>query len=127
MGKQEELITLDRAIKDAESKLNTFRVNLSVIQKEIDILENVEVQLEANIKYLKNVKIIAMAAEYRKAKEDLKKTKGLLSQLRADKSVNQKIDKEMLDFIEKTQKIYDKLSAENKNNVVSGKFGKPRV
>jgi hypothetical protein len=127
MGKQEELTKIDRIIKDSEIRLRTFKVNADTIQKEIDFISNVESQLNDNIAYLKRVKIVALAAEYKKAKEDLKKTKNRLLQLKSDKAINDKAHKETMAFIEKNKEIYDKLTKQNENNVLQGKFGKTRV
>ena len=127
MGKQEYLIKLDRAIKDAEITIRTFKINAETIQKEIYFLLDSEKQLEENIKYLKNVKIIALAAEYRKAKENLKKTKTRLLQLKADKSNIDRVCKDMDIFLQKNKEAYDKLGKQNENNVLHGKFGKSRV
>ena len=127
MGKQEEMVKLDRSIKDAEVKLRTFNLNNDTIQKEIEFLLNLESQLEDNIKYLKNIKIIALAAEYKKAKEDLKKTKNRISQLKIDIAVSEKATKEIKSFIEKSKEAYDKLTKPNENNVLHGKFGKSRA
>jgi hypothetical protein len=127
MGKQEELIKIDRIIKDSEIRLKTFKVNADTIQKEIDFISNVESQLNDNIAYLKKVKIVALAAEYKKAKEDLKKTKNRLLQLKSDKAINDKAHKETTAFIEKSKETYDKLTKQNENNVLQGKFGKNRV
>lgn len=126
MGKQEELSKIDRTIKDSEIRLRTFKTNIDVIQKEIDFLLNVEGQLQENIKYLKKVKIITLATEYKKAKEDLKKTKNRLLQLKSDKAINDKAHKEVTVFIEKNKELYDKLTKHNENNVLQGKFGKNR-
>jgi hypothetical protein len=127
MGKQEDLVKLDRAIKDAEVRLRTFSVNINTIQKEIDFLLNLESQLQENIAYLKNIKIVALAVEYRKAKEDLKKTKTRLSYLGIDISTNEKAHKELENLLKKNKETYDKLAKTNENNVLQGKFGKSRV
>lgn len=126
MGKQEELAKIDRAVKDSEVRLRTFKMNIDVIQKEIDFLVNVEGQLQENIDYLKKVKIIALATEYKKAKEDLKKTKNRLLQLKSDKAINDKAHKEITIFIDKNKELYVKLTKQNENNVLQGKFGKNR-
>jgi chromosome segregation ATPase len=126
MGKQEELIKLDRAIKDAEVRIRTFATNVDTLQKEIDFLLNIERQLEENIAYLKNIKIVALAMEYKKAKEDLKKTKTRISQVSVDRTNNEKAVKEIEFLLQKNKEAYDQLTKNSENNVLQGKFGKPR-
>jgi chromosome segregation ATPase len=124
MGKQEEITKFDRAIKDTELRLRTFNLNIDVIQKEIDFLTNKIKQLEENIGYLKGIKIITIATEYRKIKEDLKKDKTRLSHLKIDITSNKKAHKELELILKNYKKTYEKLVDDNKNNVLQGKFGK---
>lgn len=126
MGKTEELAKLDRAIKDCEIRLKNFEVNINVIKKEINILESAETQLEENISYLKKNKKIALAVEYKKAKEDLKKTKVRILQLKSDVAINQRVYDDLEVALKKNKEAYDKLSKQNDNNVVQGKFGRKR-
>ena len=127
MGKIEDLAKIDRSVKDIEIRLKTFELNIGTIQKEIDFLLTLESQLEANITILKGVKIIALASEYKKAKEDLKKTKTKLTQLKSDRMINDKAHKELGVMLQKNKEAYDKLGKQNENNVLLGKFGRKRV
>jgi chromosome segregation ATPase len=126
MGKQEELAKLDRAIKDCEARLKTFEANVNTIKKEISILETAENQLEENIGYLKKNKTVALAIEYKKAKEDLKKTKVRILQLKSDAAINERVYKDTQDVLNKNKEMYDKFAKQNDNNVVQGKFGRKR-
>lgn len=126
MSKQDELKKLDLIIKDAENRLKGFTHNIDIITKEVILLEAAEKALEENIAYLKNIKIIAMAQEYKKAKEDLKKTKNRLSQLRFDKTNNEKAYVEVDNFLKLNKEAYDKLTKQGENNVLQGKFGTKR-
>lgn len=125
MGRQDELTRLDRNIKDCENRLKTFSSNIDTIQKELNFLVNLENQLEINISILKKIKIVTLATEYKKAREDLKKTKIKLTQLKSDKTINEKAHKELEYLLQKNKESYDKLSREN-NNVFEGKFGRKR-
>lgn len=127
MSKQEDLTKLSQHIKDAENRLKTFNSNIDTIQKEIDFLANLENQLETNIAYLKKNKIIALAMEYKKAREDLKKTKTRLTQIKSDRIINEKAFKELTSILEKNKEAYDKLAKQGENNVLQGKFGRKRV
>lgn len=127
MSRQTDLEKIDRNIKDAEIRLKTFDLNIGTIQKEIDFLSNVENQLQTNITFLKKHKIVTLAQEYKKAREDLKKTKIRLTQLKSDRTINEKAHKELGYMLEKNKEAYDKLAQINENNVLQGKFGRKRV
>lgn len=128
MSRQTDLDKLDRNIKDTEIRLKTFEVNIGTIQKELDFLKNLEDQLETNISFLKKNKIVTLAQEYKKAKEDLKKTKIRLTQLKSDKMINEKAHKELGVMLEKNRETYDRLAQQQgQNNVLQGKFGRKRV
>jgi hypothetical protein len=127
MSKQDDLSKLEIAIKDAELRLEVFNRNIGVIQKEIELLLAVQKQLEENIVQLKKPKVTAMAIEYKKAKEEFKKTKVRLSYLNIDKSANEKAYLEVKFSLEKAQETYKELEKKGENNVIHGKFGKNRV
>lgn len=127
MSKTEDLLKIVQNIKDTESRIKTFKSNIDTIQKEMDFLSNLGNQLETNLAYLKKVKIIALASEYRKAKEDFKKTKTRLMQLKSDRMINEKAHKELESMLQKSKETYDKLSKQGENNVLQGKFGRKRV
>lgn len=127
MSRQDDLTKIDRNIKDSEIRLKTFELNIETIQKEIDFLANLESQLESNITFLKKNKIIALASEFKKSKEDLKKTKIRLTQLKSDKTINEKAHKELSHMLQKNRELYDRLAQAGENNVLQGKFGRKRV
>ncbi len=124
--RKDDLEKIDRNIKDAEIRLKTFELNIGTIQKELDFLAALESQLVVNIEFLKKHKIVAIATEYKKAKEDLKKTKTRLTQLKSDKMINEKAHKELGVMLEKNREAYDKLAQQGENNVLQGKFGRKR-
>ena len=124
MTRQSDLEKIDRNIKDSEIRLKTFEVNIGTLKKEIDFLIQLEEQLESNISFLKKIKIVTLAEEYKKAKEDLKKTKVRITQLKSDRMINEKAHKELGLLLEKNKELYDKLAQQqNENNVLQGKFG----
>ena len=126
MPKQDELVRIAQNIKDCENRLKTFSSNVETIQKEVDFLINLENQLETNISILKKIKIVTLATEYKKAREDLKKTKIKLTQLKSDKTINEKAHKELEYLLQKNKEAYDKLAKQGENNVLLGKFGRKR-
>ncbi len=123
MSRQGDLEKIDRNIKDSEIRLKTFEVNIGTLKKEIDFLVQLEEQLESNISFLKKIKIVTLAEEYKKAKEDLKKTKIRITQLKSDRMINEKAHRELGLLLEKNKELYDKLAQQNENNVLQGKFG----
>ncbi len=127
MSKSEDLSKLEHIIKDMENRLKSFNSNVDTIQKEIDFLLNLERQLESNITMLKGIKIVALASEYKKAREDLKKTKNRLTQLKSDRMINERAFKELKAMLEKNKESYEKLHKQSENNVLQGKFGRKRV
>ena len=126
MTKSDDLTKLEHHIKDCENRLKTFNSNIDTIQKELGFLCNLENQLESNIAFLKKNKTITLATEYKKAKEDLKKTKIRLTQLKSDKAINEKAYKELESILARNKESYDKLAKQSENNVLQGKFGRRR-
>lgn len=124
MSKKDELEKADRAIKDAEQRLRAVKNSLEAIEKEVDILSTLETQLEANVKFLKKKNIIALAAEYKKAREDLIKTKTRLGLIKTDREKIRNIYHEIELAIFKAKQSYDENIKESENNVIRGKFGR---
>ena len=56
MNKQIELEALDRAIKDANIRSGTIRINIEVLDSDIACMEQLEVTLEENIQVLKQTR-----------------------------------------------------------------------
>ena len=124
MGKTEDLAKLSVAAKDIEQRMFSVKTSMDVIKKELDFLTTLEEQLDSNVRYLKKVKIIALASEYKKAREDLKKTKTRLGQIKGDLGNNERAHKELEAMLKKNKEVYDKLSKTSDNNVLQGKFGR---
>lgn len=124
MSKQIELEKLDRAIKDSQIRLHTVKSNMDILGREIATLGAVEQELEANVSVLKQEKIIASASEYKKAKEDLKKTKNRLIMARNEREDFKKSMDNVNKVIIDSQQAIDKIKKSGENNVVLGNFGK---
>jgi hypothetical protein len=118
-----ELEKADRLVKDADVKLRTINTALEGVNREIQQLVAVEVQLEENLQFLKKKNIIALAQEYKKGKEDLMKTKNRLSMLRIDHSNISRAQVDCEAYLQKAKQSYAKL-LKGDNNVVRGKFGR---
>lgn len=124
MSKQQELDKLATSIKDAEARLNVFKSNLDAIDKELNHLTTVETQLQENIKFLRKKHIIALALEYKKAKEELHKTRNRLAMIRIDRGNIGRAYKDVEDFLVKTKAQYAKLLKDSDNVVIQGSFGR---
>ena len=85
MSLKEELKNLDRIIRDADIRSRTLKASIELIDKELINIAELKNALEENVKCLKTNKVIALAAEYKKAKEDLKRVKFRVDALGKDK------------------------------------------
>jgi chromosome segregation ATPase len=124
MNKKVELEIADRAIKDAEIRLRTIKLHLEALEKEIDALSALEAQLEENFKYLKKNKVIALASEFKRTKEELRKVKSFLVMRRNDGDAHRKACKAAVDYLGFCKEKYDQLIKRGENNVVQGTFGR---
>ncbi len=124
MSKQIELEKLDRAIRDGEIRLQTVNVNIGSLTKEIDTLTNLEIQLEENLKFLKQRNIIAKADDFKKAKEDLVKTRTRLISLKNDRENFKKAADNVQVVMTKAKEDIDKLRKNGDGNVLHGTFGR---
>lgn len=124
MGIVQDRDKADRAIKDAQIRLNTVKTNLDAIQKEIDTLLPIEATLEENVKFLKKTKVIALADEFRKAKAELAKTRIRLTILQNDRERFRKAFSDVEIYLAEAIKKYKELADIGDNNVVRGKFGR---
>lgn len=124
MGKLVELEKLDKAIKDGEIRFKTVKTNIESLDKEITILETLEDQLNQNVNCLKQKNIIAIATEFKKAKEDLIKTRIRMSALKNDRELLRKACKDVESLLNKTKKDLEKLQKSGDNNVLKGNFGR---
>lgn len=125
MSKKIELEQLDRTIKDGDIRLKTIGTNIEILTREIDALFDLESQLIDNIKFLKQSNIIAMAAEFKKIKEDLARTVVRLVSLKNDRESFRKSIRNIEDVIKKSKESIENLKS-GENNVVCGKFGKKK-
>ena len=124
MSHTEELKKLDRAIKDSEIRIRTLQIQIGVIEKEL--LNEVTLQqvLEENVKCLKTNKIIAVANEYKKVKEELKRVKHRIETLTYDKVRFSGILKEVESLLTKSKADFEKMKNTGNENVLQFKPGK---
>lgn len=124
MSKQVEIENLDRVIKNGEIRINTVKINIDSLSREIDTLGLLEEQLLENLKCLKKRNIIAIATEFRKAKEDLEKTRKRSIELRNDRENFKKASDNVAQEMKKAREEIDKIKKAGESNVVHAKFGR---
>ncbi len=123
MTKNAELERLDRAIKDGEIRIRTVQNNIDQLTKEIDTLVTLEKQLEENVGCLKKKNVTVIATEFKKAKDDLARTKTRLINLGNERENFNKSLENAKQVMEKAREHIEKLQKEE-NNVLQGKFGR---
>lgn len=124
VGKQADLEKIDRTLKDGEIRLRTVKTNLDALEKEIQNLSSLESQLAENVKCLKKKNIVAIATEYKKAKEELSKIRQRAIALKNDREHFKKASEEVECSMKKAKEELEKLQRLGDNNVLRGKFGK---
>jgi len=123
-GQKTELALIDRAIKDTEIRLKTIQIHLEALEKEINYFSILEKQLEENFKYLKQDKIIALASEFKKTKEELQRVRSFLAIRRKDLEAHRKAFKAANNHLDLCKKRYEQLIKYETNNVIQGIFGR---
>ena len=123
MSNLQELDKLDRAIKDAEFRLKSIEANIVKVEHEINVLIPFQQQLELNIDFLKKSEVIPIALEFKKARQELTRTKARIGALNSDLSRSSQACSEIVKIIEKFRKDFKKLSEVSSNNILKGKFG----
>jgi chromosome segregation ATPase len=124
MNKQIELEALDRAIKDANIRSGTIRINIEVLDSDISTMEVLEKTLEENIQVLKQNKIVAIAKEFKQAKEDLAKTRVRLITLKNEREDYRKALNNVHQVIKDSAEAIEKIKRDGDNNVLRANFGK---
>lgn len=121
---QEHLEKLLAAINDLERRLRSIELALFKNEEEINTLVTLEDTLVDNLFELKKEHVIAMAHEYKKAKEDLKKTKTRLAFLRIDRVTYERAFKGQSGLLDHLKRLHVVTIDRMTNNVIKGNFGK---
>jgi chromosome segregation ATPase len=124
MSKQVELEKHDRAIKDANVRSSTVKMNMEILDREIASLDQAELDLEENISVLKQQKIVAMADQYKKAKEELKKVRTRLIASKNEREDYRKALDHVNQVIQQSVDAIEKIKRDGDNNVLHANFGK---
>lgn len=120
MAKSADLDKAERDIKDLEQRLFKFKSALKDVDEEIAKLGSLQTQLEENIDFLKKSGAAVMADQYKKAKEDLVRTRGRLSMIRIDRDNIGKAQADAESYLEKAKEVLAK-ALMGQNNVLSFK------
>jgi chromosome segregation ATPase len=123
MGRTDELEKASTTIKDAERRRDQVRQEMWDLDQEIRHLDKFVEILEANIKFLKDTRIIAMAKEFKKARKDLETANTRIEILKKDRDAAAKALNHTEIFIKKAKENHEKLLRSFNNNVVRGNFG----
>lgn len=118
MPKTDDISKLDRDIRDAHIRKNTFLTNIEALTKEMNILNGQESILEDNLRGLKKRKVVAIAREYQIMKQELSVIKLKITNLRNSKEQYLKICDDLQSFMDRTNKELDKLRKMKDNNVI---------
>lgn len=109
MGKTSDLEKLNQVIEDAEKRVKTLQGSIDALGKELSALGNHEYTLEESIKTLRRKQVIAIAQEFKKIKEELKKTRQKMGELSNDREHFIKASKDVHGLIKKTKDDLEKL------------------
>lgn len=85
MDNVEEFNKAAHALLEANVRLNTIRIQLEALERDIATLVNIELQILENINTLKRQKIVTLAVAYRKALENLNAARNRLAFFRIDR------------------------------------------
>jgi hypothetical protein len=119
MGKKEDLAALEHIFIENEAKLRSINAHILSVSRDIDTMSQLEGNLIDNIKYLKKNKVITMADNYKKAKDDLAKTVVRVVSLMNDRENLRKAAKQCEKEMEVAQIRTKELQ---KDNVLYGDF-----
>ncbi len=119
MGRTDDITKIDRAIKETEARLKTLQINIDALDLEIKKFLDFENTLLENVKILKTKRVIAIAQEFKKSKEELKRVKGRLVVLRNDREHFNKVFQDTDDVLKGMQSQLQKILTDGENNVLS--------
>ena len=113
---------------EAEIRLNTIKIQVQELDRQIALIRSFEAHLRENIAVLQRKRAIVVVHEFKKAKEDLQTAINRTAILKLDRDKHFKIQvnyelvhqKAKFDY----DKAFDKVWGERENNVISVNFGR---
>jgi chromosome segregation ATPase len=124
VGHTEELAKIDRTIKDSEIRIRTVKSSIDVIDAEIELVSRLQDNLKENVKCLKSKKIVAIAIEFKKAREELERAKKRITALNSDRAHFNKALKETEAVLKQARIDYERMESAAENNVLHFKSEK---
>lgn len=124
MKRHEELSTAYHSVKAAESEVDYLEAHIILLEININTQKSLESILVENIEALKTDRVIAMAAAYKKAKQDLVKCRKELITLNYELEQLQRSLKTSITLLQKYREAYDITIKRLENNVYIGNFGR---
>lgn len=106
MDRNDDINRVSQILLDAEVKLRQISNQVAAIEREIATLTVIEANLKENIRWLKKRKIVTVASEYRKVREQLKTAETRKSILNIDKENTLKIQRH-------TEQVYQKVKEQH--------------
>jgi predicted nucleic acid-binding Zn-ribbon protein len=118
VSRVDELAKLEKSIKEAEVRLRAIQINMDAMDVEIRKISAIECTLIENVKILKAQQIIALAQEYKKAKEELRRVQLRLVVFRNDKEQLNKALSDVNNYLQVQRFHIQKILKEGENNVL---------
>lgn len=117
-----EQIKLDISL--SEHRMNSIKITLQGLQKDLDILIQIEQQLIDNLYHLKQSKVVALAFEYKKAKDDLAKARHKIKYISTELLYNEKLLSNSASYLNKLKEKYEEILRGPTRKVITAEFGK---
>jgi len=122
MGLKEDLEKLEVQTSRLEERLKSITYERDVIAQQMNSIEILKTHLEVNLRFLKKRKVIALAMEFKKVKQDLITANTRLKSLSEDKGFLDKAIIKMDAMIKKSKDDYTQLSKKSNSKVLQGNF-----
>jgi hypothetical protein len=124
MGDVIQISKAEREILETERKLRAITIALEEIERDLAHLDLLESTLNQNIWWLKKSTTISVAAEYKKAKEDLIKVRNRKAFLATDYRNHIYAKTKTENALKQMQEVYLELTKIPQNNVIQVDFEK---
>ena len=123
MSYSQDLDKAEHEVRDLEFRHTNVKNGIESIDREIILLLLKDAALSENIKNLKKSSTIVLASEFRRSKEDLKRTRARLEMIRKDKVNLEKALADTFSYLSKARGRLDSLRKMEVSNVLQGNFG----
>lgn len=76
---------LNRELSSYKIRLSTIQIHLNMVDAELESLKTLKARAEENLSFLKKAKLVAVAAQFKKGKEEIEKYTNRIRFLEGDK------------------------------------------